>query len=165
MKAKWIIAGLGILTAGGYFIHDSKKRPTIRFVGYGPPPFPADWPGELPKFEIRNDTRHSFAFFSEARIERVLDSIGTREIKAMACIPKTETLAPGKSVQFAVTLHHPMKAGEKFAIGYRFYPASAISSTGSPSFLREALDWCRDRLAQGRDEEPITWSDYVDFKP
>jgi len=179
VKAKWIIAGFGIVVAGGYLWYDYAQEPTIRFIGYQPrfgiPPRRDLRPGEFgyepvinaATFAIHNDTRHPFSTWGDNTEYKVFTESTFRETSfAMNCTGrKFHTIFPGQTVQFQPSAPE-MKTGERFAVGIRFYRGTAENlSAPSSRFVETISSWLSERFGRTNSKRKITWSDAADWKP
>jgi len=164
VRTRWIIAALGLALGGAYFWYDYSEGPTIRFVGYGPSPYPGDVPGNLPIFEIRNDTRSPFSIVGDERFYRTITPSGIREEReAMNCTGvEISTLQPGQSFR-GPTGH--ARTGQRFAIGIRFYRGTKASLSAPRSTIEEFVSEVFYRICGERMKPSVTWSDFTEDSP
>jgi hypothetical protein len=165
-RRKWLIAGLGLVLGGAYFWHNSSQSPTIRFVGYGPSLYPVDLPGDFPLFETRNDTRHPFSIVGDERFYRILTSSGVREEReSMNCTgAEIFTLQPGQSFRGPHMSGHA-GAGQRFAIGIRFYRGTKASLSAPRSTIAEFVSEVIYRVSGESMKPRVTWSDFTKNPP
>ena len=165
MKAKWILAGLGVIVIGSYVCYDYAQNPTIRFIGYRPDPRDPNSRG-IPTFEIRNDTRHPFTFCEAGRTLRIYADSGMiierPEEDSDSYSLRFHTILPGNTFEIPALLRESPPP-KKFALGIGFYRGTSEELWATLTLLDEfSYRW----FHSGKfDKKRILWSEIAELKP